>query len=136
MGHIKNQWMSGQPHRGHLAALAGWLARYVALFFHHLSFTTFLKVKYYQKYQSLLISVAQRAWFLMSYMISEVYSLQWTLNNFKILMFIFLFFSLLIFESMMIRIMIWKNPVVDHHHLFHQYSSSMNPHSSIVRSFK
>ena len=39
------KWMSGQPHRGHLAALAGWPAR----FFHHFSFTTFLKVKCYKK---------------------------------------------------------------------------------------
>ena len=23
----KNQWMSGQPHRGHLAVLAGWPAK-------------------------------------------------------------------------------------------------------------
>ena len=51
MEHIKNQWISGQPHRGHLAALAGWRSRYVALSFHHFSFRTveFLKDKCYQK---------------------------------------------------------------------------------------
>ena len=43
--------MSGQPHSGHLAALAGRPARYVALTFHHLSFTMFefFKGKCYQK---------------------------------------------------------------------------------------
>ena len=144
--------MSGQPHRGHLAVLAGWPAKVPILkevtseksksvelntfatylsslsgviaeynsnyaqkweqmcwksvqldrfafsrsyFFKnwyslflpfHTVFKSQMLPKSTKKYQSLLISVSQRAWFLMSYIISEIYSLQGTSNNFEMLM--------------------------------------------------
>ena len=97
--------MSGQLHRGHLAVLAGWPARYVCST-HHLSFTMieFFKGKCYQKVPVSAYISCTEGLISSELYISEVYSLQGTSNNFEILM-------LLLF-SLIIRIMIWKNPSI------------------------